>query len=213
LRRPGVDYTKRTAVSDYSDLEVGPDVMFLRGLVNGARNGSGPSTADHDSFRHAMRRFGTGVLLLTVEAGDRALGLTINSFCSVSARPPLILISLAHDASCREPLLAGRRFGLSLLGEDHRALAELGAIPGGPKEIDAFCAPCCGDGTAVIAGSIAHLDCVVQHTFEVADHTLVVGRVERAGVGSAVEEPQRPLLYFDRRFHALGDALVERADG
>jgi flavin reductase ActVB len=191
-------------VSDYSDLEVRPEVMFLRGLLNGARDAAVPD----GGFRHVMRRFGTGVLLLTVEVEQRVLGLTINSFCSVSAEPPLILISLAHDASCRVPLLASRRFGLSLLGEDHRALAELGAVPGGPKEIDTFCAPCCGDGTAVIGGAIAYLDCSVAHTFEVADHTLVVGRVQRAGVGSSAEEPQRPLLYFDRRFHALGESLA-----
>jgi flavin reductase (DIM6/NTAB) family NADH-FMN oxidoreductase RutF len=196
-------------MSDYSDLEVGPEVMFMRELMDGARDASESSDLG-DGFRQVMRKFGTGVLLLTVEVEDRVLGLTINSFCSVSVRPPQILISLGHDASCREPLLARRQFGLSLLGEDQHALAALGAIPGGPKEITAFCEPCGDQGTAIIMGSIAHLECSVSHTFEVADHTLVVGRVQR--VGTPLQDSRQPLLYFDRRFHTLGGSLIERTD-
>jgi flavin reductase (DIM6/NTAB) family NADH-FMN oxidoreductase RutF len=189
-------------VSDYSDLEVAPDVVLLRGLVEADR------AFTDDTFRSAMRTFGTGVVIVTVEHEGRILGLTINACCSISARPPQVLISLAHTASCREPLLARRRFGLSILAEEHRELAELGAVPGGPKALDVFCERLDGGaGPATVAGALAHLDCAVARTFEVADHTLVIGRVEQAILRPDLDDA-RPLLYFNRTFHALGEPLA-----
>ena len=113
-------------MSDYSDLEVSPDVV-----IEAPR-------ADPEHFKSAMRAFATGVVIVTVEVDGKLSGLTINSCCSISTRPPQVLISLAHTASCREPLLRRGRFGLSILAEQHRELAELGAVPGGPKVVDVF---------------------------------------------------------------------------
>ncbi len=182
----------------------------MRGLLEAdstfAEAIEGPG-ADPESFKYAMRTFATGVVIVTVEVGGRLSGLTINSCCSISTSPPQILISLAHGASCREPLLASGRFGISILGAGQRELAELGAVPGGPKVVDVFCEDSDDAGTARIAGALAHLDCSVARTFEVSDHTLVIGAVERALVGRGAEAPGEPLLYFDRTFHRLGEPL------
>jgi flavin reductase (DIM6/NTAB) family NADH-FMN oxidoreductase RutF len=118
-----------------------------------------------------------------------------------------VLISLANDASCREAILDTRRFGLSVLRDDQKHLAELGAVPGGPKYVDAFCDDTDSRSrTTMIAGALVHLDCTVARVFEVSDHTILIGNVE------AVLTSQRegsPLLYFDRTFHALGEQLDE----
>ncbi|HWM14632.1 MAG TPA: flavin reductase, partial [Gaiellaceae bacterium] len=99
------------------------------------------------------------------------------------------------------------RFGLSVLRDDQRHLAELGAVPGGPKYVDAFCQDAGSDRrTTMIAGALVHVDCTVARVFEVSDHTILIGNVE------AVVSPQReggPLLYFDRTFHGLGEPLDE----
>jgi flavin reductase (DIM6/NTAB) family NADH-FMN oxidoreductase RutF len=198
-------------MSDYSDLEVAPEVVLVRGLLETDRAFAEeiePAQAvDAERFKSAMRAFATGVVIVSVEAEDgRLLGLTINSCCSISARPPQVLISLAHGASCREPLLRRGRFGLSILGEQHLELAELGAVPGGPKHVDVF-AERVGDRPATIAGALAHLDCAVARTFEVSDHTLVIGTVEHALVGEDGAPPTDPLVYFDRTFRRLGPPL------
>ncbi|HZC30753.1 MAG TPA: flavin reductase family protein [Gaiellaceae bacterium] len=183
-------------MSDYSDLDLPPDAVLVRGLLEPDQ-----TFVDSERFKTAMRAFATGVVIVTVEVeGGRLLGLTINSCCSISTRPPSVLISLAHTASAREPLLARGRFGLSILAERHRELAELGAVPGGPKEVDVFAERLESVGTAAIAGALAHLDCTVSRTFEVADHTLVVGIVDRAVVGDG-----NPLVYYDREFRRLGE--------
>jgi len=197
-------------MSDYSDLEVSPDVVLVRGLLETDEELAEAIEAprvDPERFKSAMRAFATGVVIVTVEVDGRLSGLTINSCCSISTRPPQVLISLAHTASCREPLLRRGRFGLSILGERHRELAELGAVPGGPKVVDVFAERLGEDGQATIAGALAHLDCSVAETFEVSDHTLVVGLVERALVGESGEAPANPLVYYDRTFRRLGDPL------
>lgn len=158
-----------------------------------------------DTFKEAMRALGTGVGIVTVQLDDgQVWGLTINSFCSVSAKPPQLLVSLAHSASCREPVLRRRRFGLSILGTQHRELAELGAVPGGPKRIDMFCERQGEGGPVIVAGALASFDCAVSQTFEVSDHTLVIGRVEQVIVG---QDFSSPLLYHDRTFKQLGGRL------
>jgi len=186
-------------VSDYSDLEISPDAVLARGLIEADR-----TFAEPERFKSAMRLFATGVVIVTVEVERQIWGLTINSCCSISASPPQVLISLAHAASCREPLLRTRRFGLSVLAAGQRELAELGAVPGGPKYVDAFSERPGRDAPATIAGALAYLDCSVRETFEVSDHTLVIGLVEQAIVAGG-----EPLLYFDRTFHRLGDQLHE----
>lgn len=194
-------------MSDYSDLEVAPEAVLVRGLIEADPSfveAIEPAGVDPERFKYAMRAFATGVVIVTVEAGDRVSGLTINSCCSISARPPQVLISLAHEASCRQPLLAAGRFGLSILAEAHGELAELGAVPGGPKHVDVFCERPGDGGTAVVAGALAHLDCTVSRTFEVSDHTLIVGAVRRA---LGAPEAADPLVYYNRTFHRLGEPL------
>lgn len=192
-------------MSDYSDLEVAPDTVLVRGLIEADTAFAAairPQGVDPERFKDAMRSFATGVVIVTVEVEGRLWGLTINSCCSISASPPQVLISLAHTASCRAALLESGRFGLAILGEQHRELAELGAVPGGPKHVDVFCEPAGDAGAVSVAGALAHLDCTVRRTFEVSDHTLVIGAVERTEV-----RPGAPLLYHDRRFHRLGEPL------
>jgi flavin reductase (DIM6/NTAB) family NADH-FMN oxidoreductase RutF len=199
-------------VSDYSDLEISPDVVLVRGLLEAddafaEAIEEPPAGVDPERFKTAMRSFATGVVIVTVEVGDRLWGLTINACCSISARPPKVLISLAHGASCRRPLLERGRFGISILAERQRELAELGAVPGGPKEVDVFAERPDDAGPAMIAGALAHLDCTVAETFEVADHTLVIGTVEHAIVDDGGAVPPNPLVYYDRTFRRLGDPL------
>ncbi|PWU18985.1 MAG: flavin reductase, partial [Candidatus Rokuibacteriota bacterium] len=160
---------------------------------------------DPEAFKAAMRVLAGGVVMVTARRGDRLWGLTISACCSISASPPRVLISLANSASCLPAVLETRRFGLSILGAGQRPLAQLGAVPGGRKEVDAFAESPDGD-TTMIAGALAHLDCAVDRTFSVSDHTLVIGSVEHALTTADLEQPG-PLVYFNRTFHRLGEPL------
>jgi flavin reductase ActVB len=198
-------------VSDYADLDLDPNAVLVRGLVEAdsafAATPERPATVDPEAFRTAMRVLAAGVVMVTARREERLWGLTISACCSISASPPQVLISLAHTASCLPAVLETKRFGLSILQAGHKPLAELGAVPGGPKSVDAFTEePGEGGRTMMIAGALAHLDCSVAQVFDVADHTLIIGTVEHAVTSGNLDEPG-PLLYFNRTFHTLGDPI------
>lgn len=197
-------------MTDYADLSVDPEVVLLRGLVEAdsafCPPPEAPTAVDPEAFKAAMRVLAGGVVMVTARKGERLWGLTISACCSISASPPQVLISLAHSASCLPPILETGRFGLSILRADQKSLAELGAAPGAPKYVEAFCQEEPGAETTRIAGALAHLDCRVTTTFDVADHALIIGTVERAASEADLEQPG-PLVYFNRAFHALGGPL------
>jgi flavin reductase ActVB len=186
-------------MTDYADLELDPHVL-LRGLVETDRALTG---VDPESFKAAMRVLAGGVVMVTARVGERLWGLTISACCSISASPPKVLISLSESASCLPAILETKRFGLSILRADQRPLAELGAVPGGPKYVEAFREG--RDDEPMIAGALAHLDCSVDRVLDVADHKLVIGTVESVAAPPAdrLDEPG-PLVYFNRAFHGLG---------
>ena len=196
-------------MSDYADIRFDPSVVLSRGTIEADSAfrvaPEVPSAVNPEAFKAAMRVLAGGVVMVTARKGDRLWGLTISACCSISATPPQVLISLAETASCLPAIRETGHFGLSILRAGQRSLAELGAVPGGRKEVDAFCETPNGD-TTMIAGALAHLDCAVERTFLVSDHTLIVGTVEHAVTGEDLEDPG-PLLYFNRSFHALGEQI------
>jgi flavin reductase (DIM6/NTAB) family NADH-FMN oxidoreductase RutF len=194
-------------MSDYAEFAPDPRVL-VGGYVEADPDFAPepPAGVDEETFKAAMRSLAAGVVMVVAQRGDRLWGLTISACCSISASPPQVLISLARDASCREAILDTGRFGLSVLRDDQKHLAELGAVPGGPKYVDAFCEDVdASRRTPMIAGALVHLDCSVARVFEVSDHTILIGNVE-----AVVSSRRRggPLLYFDRTFHALGKPLA-----
>lgn len=197
-------------MSDYGDISVDLSRFLRRGEIEADREAFGatptaPATVDAEAFKAAMRVLASGVVMVTARRDDQLYGLTISACCSISASPPRVLISLAQTASCLSAVLDTGRFGLSILRAGQRPLAELGAVPGGPKEVDAFSESRDGSVT-MIAGALAHLDCSVDQTFTISDHVLVIGNVEHAVTADDLDEPG-PLLYFNRTFHRLGEAV------
>ena len=193
-------------MSDYAEFAPDPRVL-VGGYIEADPTFSPrrPALVDEETFKSAMRLLAAGVVMVVARKDERLWGLTISACCSISASPPRVLISLADDASCRDAILETRRFGLSVLRDDQKHLAELGAVPGSPKYVDAFCEDAGGERTTtMIAGALLHVECSVERVFSVSDHTLLIGDVE------AVVAPDReggPLLYFDRTFHSLGEPL------
>lgn len=154
-------------------------------------------------FKNAMSVLAGAVVMVTTYVGGRPWGLTISSCCSVTADPPQILISLRSDTvSCREIMRAGG-FGVSMLSSEQRPVAELGAAVGTPKFVEDYCE---GDDEVrtgpPIAGALCHLGCSVSGSFEVGDHTLIVGQVDKVRLHGDMRGAD-PLLYFDRGFREL----------
>lgn len=154
-----------------------------------------PPTAD--SFRAALGRFATGVTIVTARADSGALvGLTANSFNSVSMSPPLVLWSLSNQSSALPVFRRGSHYAINVLSAQQRELAQRFAARG----VDRWQGVAYSEGASgapLLDGAIATFECFNRSLYEEGDHVIFVGQVERCQHRGDV----RPLLYHGGRFY------------
>ena len=150
-------------------------------------------------FRHAMGSFATGVCVLSATREDgAAIGMTVNSFSSVSLDPPLILVCLGADAPRSQAIIGAERFAISVLGQNQEALSNHFAKPSEGLAPD-------GDwtgganGAPLINGAAATIECDLDTTHKSGDHLIVIGRVTCV----AIDAERPPLLYFRGGYRQL----------
>ncbi|HEX6804303.1 MAG TPA: flavin reductase family protein [Terriglobales bacterium] len=164
-------------------------------------------TGDKDLFRQAMASFATGVTLVTVDYAGAVKGMTANAFASVSLQPLLVLVCVDHKADTHAYLHARKRFGINILAAQQRAISvhyanpdreTLTMEPGSEAKFDRT-----QHGTPVLHGALAYLECRLQDARDAGDHTIFIAEVEDLVVRSG-----EPLLYFRRKYHALGPEVT-----
>src|SRR3954470_3495932 len=137
----------------------------------------------HDArdFRSALGCFPTGVCLITTLAPDgRRVGLTANSFSSVSLEPPMVLWSLSRNATSAPAFRDAEYFAINVLAAEDAALSGHFAKAGADKF--AAYAGRFSDGMGgapVLAGALATFECHSRHRYYGGDHIVLIGVVER----------------------------------
>lgn len=146
-------------------------------------------------LRRAFSHFATGVTVVTtIDAAGRRVGMTANSFSSLSLEPPLILWSLAKTSTNYEAFRGARHFAVHVLDSAQTALAKQFAL----KDIDRFAGVTCATGhgeVPLLCDYHACFECETHAQYEGGDHTIFVGRVLRAD-----ERPGDPLLFYRGKF-------------
>lgn len=141
--------------------------------------------------------FATGVTIVTVRsAAGELLGLTANSFNSVSLDPPLVLWSLSRDSLSLDAFSTGSHYAINVLSAQQQALAMQFAAPLGDRWAGvAWRAGVAG--APLIEGAVAHFECFNKSRYVEGDHVIFVGQVERCThvPGAA------PLLFHGGRFY------------
>lgn len=156
--------------------------------------------AGREEMRQAMRRWSTGVAVVTLRLGDEVRGVTVNSFTSVSLVPPLVLICLDSHARTHDLLLAARRYCINILAEDQPLLSDrfAGRRPGEHGRFDDCSTRESPAGLPVIDGCLAWLDCRLVDLHPAGDHTIFIGLVTHAEHAGG-----RPLLYHSGQYRRL----------
>jgi flavin reductase (DIM6/NTAB) family NADH-FMN oxidoreductase RutF len=155
----------------------------------------------HDArdFRSALGCFPTGVCLITTVAPDgRRVGLTANSFSSVSLEPPMVLWSLSRNASSAPVFRDAEYFAINVLAAGDEALSTDFAKPGADKFArctERFSAGL--GGVPLLQGAVATFECHSRHRYYGGDHIIVIGVVERYA------HSDRPPLVFHRGAYGL----------
>ncbi|MBN9573198.1 flavin reductase family protein [Alicycliphilus denitrificans] len=170
--------------------------------MNSTHHPSPPAFSPRE-FRDALGMFATGVTIVTTRgAGGELVGMTVNSFNSVSLDPPLVLWSLAHKASSLQAFASATHYAINVLAVEQRALAERFATRGIDRWAGVAHHPGLHD-MPVIEGAAAVFECTNRSQYAEGDHTIFVGRVERCTHLRGAS----PLLYHGGMFyteHALG---------
>lgn len=163
--------------------------------------GDCPMTIQGDLLRQAMRRWTTGVCVVTSRAGDQQHGMTVNSFTSVSLEPPMVTVTLAHKTRTYRLVSQSGVFGVTILNQRQREIADLfsGKVPedgGRFEKVETFVL---STGAPFLSGGLAFLDCLVRHVYAMASSTLFVGEV----LAVQHADLDEPLIYHNRLYHRL----------
>jgi len=153
-------------------------------------------TFSAQQFRAALGMFATGVTIVTARDADGApIGLTANSFNSVSLDPPLVLWSLAREAGSMPHFSRGSHYAIHILAAEQRALAERFSR----KQRDRFAGVVFREGHSgapVIEGAAAVFECFNRSRYAEGDHVIFVGEVERC----AHRAGAHPLIFHGGRY-------------
>jgi flavin reductase (DIM6/NTAB) family NADH-FMN oxidoreductase RutF len=141
--------------------------------------------------------FATGVTIVTARTPAGVLvGLTANSFNSVSLQPPLVLWSLAQAAGSMPALSTGSHYAINILAADQKDLAERLAS-GRADRWQGVAYTEGASGAPLLDGAAASFECFNRSRYEEGDHVIFVGEVERCShrAGAA------PLLFHGGKFY------------
>ena len=132
---------------------------------------------DTRELRNVLGSFGTGVTVVTtVGASGERIGLTANSFSSVSLDPPIVSWSLGKKSSNLPIFHQSGRFVINVLGIDQLHLSNQFAKPVEDRFAGVECKSGLG-GLPVIHGCAANIECETISAQEVGDHVLFLGKI------------------------------------
>ena len=149
-------------------------------------------------LRSALSSFVTGVTVVTTRsATGEPVGLTVNSFNTVSLSPPLVLWSLSLRAASFDAFVQAEHFVVNVLAADQRALSESFARTGGDKFADIAWRKTLAN-MPLLEGAAASFTCRNTHNFPGGDHLILIGEVISFEKGSRI-----PLVYANGEYTEL----------
>jgi flavin reductase (DIM6/NTAB) family NADH-FMN oxidoreductase RutF len=155
---------------------------------------------DADTFREVLRRWASGITVITCRREGGVHGMTASAFCSVSLAPPLVLVCVAHQNRTHDYIRDEGAFGVHILSTEM-------------EEISNRCAGFLGEeahwlndvpnhrevtGAPILDDALAWMDCSLWKAYEGGDHTIYVGEIQAAGA-----ERGKPLLWYQRSYRTV----------
>lgn len=163
--------------------------------------GSGLALSNLPSnFRAAMRRFPTGVTIVTTLADGTPFGFTANAFTSVSAEPPMVLICVNREASAHPMIARSSVFCVNILSSGQRDIAKIFADKARREDrFSGLRTHAATTGAPVIDGCLAFVDCRLAEEHTAGTHTVFIGEVVDSGVRAG-----KPLGYLNADYRDFG---------
>ena len=155
---------------------------------------------DPKEFRNSLGNFATGVAIITVNCKNKGdLGLTVNSFSSVSLDPPLVLWSINRNSDLFDTFIGTETFTVNILNENQQDLSNQFS----KKEehsLDNYDWDRTKNGCKVVPDSLVHFDCDTYEKLDGGDHIIFVGKVTHFESRNG-----KPLLFSQGKYRKISD--------
>lgn len=154
---------------------------------------------DSRQFRNALGRFATGITVVTgLDEQGEPLGVTVNSFSSLSLDPPLVLFNLARTGGhCAEFEKAGK-FNVNVLNGHQQELSERFSTAR-ENRFEGIAYSIGENGCPVFEDSLAVFECSAYATHDGGDHVIFVGRV----TSMLANDHEKSLIYYKGQYREL----------
>jgi flavin reductase (DIM6/NTAB) family NADH-FMN oxidoreductase RutF len=167
--------------------------------MNALTHGFDPAKEDGRAFRAALGRFGTGVTVVTCATPTGPLGITANSFASVSLDPPLVLWSPAKSSSRYPFFMAADHFAIHVVGDDQVDICNGFARNG--DAFDQFDWETSTNGVPLLNGCLSRFECTTEAIHDGGDHSIIVARVTHVTTREG-----SPLMFFGGSYGSFANA-------
>jgi len=149
------------------------------------------SDIDPMALRKALGSFATGVTVVTARGKDgQRVGMTANSFNSVSLSPALVLWSIDKSSNCFDDFIQAENYVIHILGQDQQSISDQFAKSGGDKFAEINCSENHA-GVPILPECSAYFECSIEHQYDGGDHIILVGRV-----ANFVDSGSAPLIFY-----------------
>jgi len=145
-------------------------------------------------FKSAMRKFATGVTIISINRSEKYIGKTVNSFASLSLKPPLILFSLDRKSSSLKEYKLSRFIGVNILSHKQKKLSDYFSQKNASwNNIETFLS---SNNIPLIKNCVTNLDCQKIKNIVAGDHIIFICKINKL----RVDENKKPLIYFNSKY-------------
>jgi len=163
---------------------------------------------DADLLRHVLGHYPTGVAVITAHTEHGPVGMSMNSFTSLSLQPPLVLFCPAASSTTWAALRAVGKIAINVLSAGQEALSRKFAT----RAVDRFSEVPWSvghNGAPLLHDALGWLECTVQSESAAGDHSVVIAEIDRMNVHWEIAEP---LVFFRGRYYRGIVEAVESDD-
>jgi flavin reductase len=157
-------------------------------------------------FRNAMAQLGSAVSVITTDGPAGKFGFTASAVCSVTDQPPTLLVCMNRNSWAHAHFKQNGVLCVNVLSSDHQYLSGIFADASLRSEQrfihDSW--QVMASGAPVLSSSVASFDCLIDACHEVGSHSVFYCQVQAI----RISEQPRGLVYFNRRYHAVGDEVM-----
>jgi 3-hydroxy-9,10-secoandrosta-1,3,5(10)-triene-9,17-dione monooxygenase reductase component len=172
------------------------DIEWRPGEGSGVPADDPEAVAAAGRFREVLGRFASGVTVVTAISNGAPVGMTCQSFSSVSLDPPLVLFIPAKTSRAWPLIQRAGRFCVNFLSQAQADLSNVMASRGVDKFDGVTWRPSEATGSPLFGDTLGYVDCSIHAVHEAGDHYVVIGRV----LDLAARDAEGPLLFYQGQY-------------